>query len=81
MESVCRAPGEYALKFGHAGRLRIDSSIVVPNGAIYAISTDALARGEDWYTGICYGYEMPRERSIDIDTIVELEQARAQHGV
>lgn len=61
---------------GHAWRMRPRSDFVVPNGAIYAITGDALSRGEDWYSGVTYAYKMPRERSLDIDTPLDLEVAR-----
>jgi CMP-N,N'-diacetyllegionaminic acid synthase len=51
--------------------------IVVPNGAIFAITTEALAEGLDWWTcTTCYGFEMPAARSVDIDTAADLELAR-----
>lgn len=76
-----RQPDVYTL--GHASRLRpvadhLDGRrMVVPNGAVYAITTDAWDRGLDWWTvPAVYAYEMPAERSVDIDTIVDLERAR-----
>lgn len=51
--------------------------IVVPNGAIFGLSTEALAEGLDWWTcTTCYGFEMPAARSVDIDTLADLELAR-----
>lgn len=49
---------------------------VVPNGAIYILRTEALMRGESWYSGLAYAYRMPKDRSLDIDTPLDLELAR-----
>jgi CMP-N-acetylneuraminic acid synthetase len=49
---------------------------VVENGAIYWITSEALKRGEDWYSGVFYGYKMPKERSLDIDHEQDLLIAR-----
>jgi CMP-N-acetylneuraminic acid synthetase len=70
---------------GHAGRMRPmplnemadGRRVVVPNGAVFAIRRDVLAAGMDWWTAsVVTAYEMPPERSVDIDTIVDLEEAR-----
>lgn len=74
--SVTRGPGDLAFQVGHAKRLRSVPEIMVPNGAIYGITEDALVRGENWYSGVLYGYEMPKERSLDIDNGQDLEFAR-----
>lgn len=74
--SVTEAPNDLVFQLGHANRMRPRDDIVVPNGAIYAITTDALYRGEDWYSGISYAYRMPKDRSLDIDTEFDLEMAR-----
>lgn len=75
--SVTSAPDDHVFEVGHAGRMRKSTNVVVPNGAIYIISTEALLQGHNWYDGVTYAYEMPRERSIDIDTSVDLAMARA----
>jgi len=67
--------GKLTFGFGHAGRLR-PKPCLMENGAIFAITMDALRAGEDWYSGICHGYEMPPDRAIDIDTLADLERAR-----
>ena len=74
--SVIDLPQDNVFEVGHAWRMRPRPSLVVPNGAIYAITGDALSRGEDWYSGVTYAYKMPRERSLDIDTPLDLEVAR-----
>ncbi len=74
---------ESAYELGHADRLRPVAAInsrhafVVPNGAIFAIKTDALDRGETWWTSLTYAYRMPQERSIDIDTAEDFNVAAA----
>ena len=67
--------GKMTFEFGHAGRLR-PKPCLMENGAIFAITTEALRAGKDWYSGICHGHEMPLERSIDIDTLADLDAAR-----
>lgn len=52
-------------------------TIYTPNGAIYLIGAKFLLAGGDWYSGASYGYVMPKERSIDIDTKADLDAARA----
>ena len=39
-----------------------------PNGALYVARPDAILTDEDWYTGRCFGFVMPEERSLDVDT-------------
>lgn len=46
------------------------------NGAIYAARADVLLREETWYTDRTYGYLMPPERSLDVDTPWDLRLAR-----
>lgn len=47
------------------------------NGAIYAAKFDVLARTRGWYTERTAAYVMPAERSVDIDTAIDLLLARA----
>jgi CMP-N-acetylneuraminic acid synthetase len=75
--SVCEAPNDLAYEVGFANRLRNVPNIVVPNGAIYAITGDALSKGESWFTvPVTYGFVMPKTRSLDIDNGQDLEIAR-----
>ncbi len=72
---------ESAYELGHADRLRPISalssrSFVIPNGAIYAITADAIDRGETWWTALTYCYVMPKTRSLDIDTVEDLAMAK-----
>lgn len=75
--SVTDGPEDYVFEVGHAGRIRRGENIVVPNGAIYILDVEALNQGHDWYSGITYAYKMPRDRSLDIDTPMDLAMARA----
>jgi len=74
--STTDAPSDLAFQVRWANRLESLPNIVVPNGALYWLTTKALDRGETWYSGRVYGYPMPKDRSIDIDTEADLEIAR-----
>lgn len=74
--SVTSAPDDLAFEVGHANRMRPSRTIVVPNGALYLITTEHLYRGGSWYDGITHAYFMPKERSLDIDTRMDLDVAR-----
>ncbi len=76
-------------KVGHAGRLRdiVETmknpgwndalNLYTPNGAIYLARTAHLLSGGDWYGSHAYGYVMPPERSVDIDTHTDMDAARS----
>lgn len=55
---------------------RQDHQTFAPNGAIYIAKAENLLAGETWWTN-AVGYEMPQERSIDIDTMTDLRMAEA----
>lgn len=74
--STVEAQKDLAFQVRWANRLEALPSIVVPNGAIYILTTEALNRGETWYSGRVYAYPMPKDRSLDIDTEQDLELAR-----
>ncbi len=74
--SVTKAPDNFACEIGFAKRLRDIPNIVVPNGAIYILTRDALERGENWYSGVTYAYEMDKDVSLDIDTQLDLDLAQ-----
>lgn len=74
--SVTEAADDVAFVVRHAQRLERLPPIVVPNGAVYVLSTEALRAGRDWYGPYAYAYRMPKERSIDVDTEVDLRLAR-----
>src|SRR5882672_2741819 len=73
--STKEGPKDLAYQMGWANRLRSVPDIVMPNGSLFLLTTDAFRRGEDWFTGNTYGYPMPKERSLDIDTPWDLELA------
>lgn len=74
--SVTDATDDVAFVVRHARRLERLPPIVVPNGAVYVLSTEALRAGRDWYGPYAYAYRMPKERSVDVDTAVDLHLAR-----
>jgi len=53
---------------------------LVLNGAVYVAETRALKETGDFLAEGVVGYEMPKERSLDIDTRLELKIARALFG-
>lgn len=52
-------------------------TLYYPNGAVFAARTAAFRRGESFYTDRTVGYEMPPERSIDVDEPFDLHLVRA----
>lgn len=74
--SVTEAANDLAFKWRHAKRLEACRDIVVCNGALYLITREHLELHGDWYNGITDGYKMPKERSLDIDTELDLAFAR-----
>lgn len=46
-----------------------------PNGSIYGMWTHKLSKSKSFYKGKIVGYQMPRERSIDIDTNFDFDFA------
>ena len=74
--SVTEGHDDIAFQVRHANRLEKVPHVVVPNGAIYCIKTAVLRAGGHWYGDFCYAYCMPCERSIDINTELDLEMAR-----
>lgn len=49
-----------------------------PNGAIHVLDVEAFKRERSYLAEPLVGYVMPRERSIDIDTLEDLRIAEAQ---
>lgn len=75
--SVTEAPDDLVFEVGHARRLRKAPDVMVPNGAIFIISNESLSSGLTWFTTpFLYGYVMSKDRSIDIDTQLDLELTR-----
>ena len=78
MISVVAHPDPASLySMGHGGRIRpyVVGKIFIPNGAIFLVKADLLRSGHGFDVGACYAYEMPAERSIDIDVVGDLERA------
>lgn len=65
-----------AFQVRHAKRLERIPDIVIPNGAIYLMRIASLREGKNWFSGETYAYQMPKDRSVDIDTPADLEIAR-----
>jgi CMP-N,N'-diacetyllegionaminic acid synthase len=74
--SMTEVQEDMVFELGHANRARPAAKLVVPNGAVYILTAEELARRGNWYTGLMYAYMMPKERSIDVDTNFDLEMAR-----
>jgi N-acylneuraminate cytidylyltransferase/CMP-N,N'-diacetyllegionaminic acid synthase len=51
------------------------AGIYALNGAIYLVKSSLLREHKSFYAGRTYAYVMPAERSIDIDTAWDLQQA------
>ena len=52
-------------------------TLYYPNGAVFAAGTEAFRRAGGFYTDCTVGYEMPPERSIDVDEPFDLHLVRA----
>ncbi|MBF0252067.1 MAG: acylneuraminate cytidylyltransferase family protein [Alphaproteobacteria bacterium] len=48
----------------------------LPNGAVFVARTDALRNAKSFYMDKTVAYVMPAERSVDIDTALDLQFAR-----
>lgn len=57
-----------------------DPNKLIPNGAVYILTVDAIKRGFDWWGVVTQWYRMPPERSIDIDTQADLDRAREMYA-
>ena len=81
-------PAEWLMKVGADGRLRplLDgklperrqdaTEIFVPNGAVFVARTTELKASRTFYGPKTVAHVMPAERSVDIDTPLDLELAR-----
>lgn len=74
--SVTDTPPDFVFELGHAGRIRPVTKGLVANGAIFIITASHLKAAGTWFNGVTYGYYMPKNRSLDIDTKLDLEIAR-----
>jgi N-acylneuraminate cytidylyltransferase len=54
--------------------------MVIDNGSTYAVSVSAFLETKSFYGTRLKGYVMPRERSIDIDVVADLELAEFYAG-
>ncbi len=61
---------------GRSPRRQDAGEIYQPNGAIYVSSTSRILGGGSWYEDPVKAYVMPEDRSIDIDSLWDLEVAR-----
>jgi CMP-N-acetylneuraminic acid synthetase len=52
-------------------------TVLHPNGALFAASVSAFEDADGFYTESTTAYEMPRDRSVDIDEPFDLEVVRA----
>ncbi len=59
-----------------AERRQDGAAAFVPNGAVYVLAADLVRSGESWYGPSTLAYEMPAERSLDIDEPWDLHVAR-----
>src|SRR5689334_8446134 len=74
--SVTDGGSDVAYHVRHARRLERIPHVVIPNGAVYVLRVSSMLAGYDWFSGETYAYEMPKDRSIDIDTAQDFEIAR-----
>ena len=63
-------------KIDSTNRQRFQTTYI-PNGALYMININYFKKVKSFYTDLTYGYIMPPERSIDIDTELEFFIAKA----
>jgi len=49
------------------------NQLYVPNGAIYVFNTEKLRKNRQYYMDKTYPYLMPKERSADIDELLDFE--------
>jgi CMP-N-acetylneuraminic acid synthetase len=59
-----------------AERRQDGATAFVPNGAVYVLAAELVRSGESWYGPSTLAYEMPAERSLDIDDPWDLHVAR-----
>ncbi len=51
------------------------AKVFYPNGAIYVFNYDYYRSVDDCYSGKVYAYQMPKERSVDIDDLFDFKLA------
>lgn len=90
--SVCKAPGSVlfmnTLPYNNSMKDFLDKEVInkrrqdLPeqyflNGAVYIIKTQIVRENTNFYTNKSYAYLMPRDRSIDVDDIVDFNFCEA----
>lgn len=65
----------YSHEFNSLKNRQEHESTYVPNGAIFVFKTEILRLTRHYYTDKTYPYIMPRERSIDIDDLLDFKLA------
>lgn len=81
---VTAAPADKAeLLLFHLARDRIarvseTGPVLTLNGAVYVVRTDALRAGRGFINPDTLAHTMPPERSLDVDTVEDLAQARVR---
>jgi len=68
---------EHELWDGDPPRSQDTDELYHPNGAIFAVRVEEFLSDGQLYSAPALGYEMPAERSLDIDEPYDLEVARA----
>ena len=51
-----------------------EEMLYIPNGAVYILSSNIIY-SDSWYSNNTFAHIMPKERSIDIDDILDFEFA------
>ena len=67
--------GDYLPEFTATRNRQESAQSYVPNGAIYIFRTEVLRSTRQYYTEKTYPYIMPRNRSADIDNLLDFEWA------
>ncbi len=67
--------GDYLPEFNATKNRQDFEKTYVPNGAIYVFRAEVLRNTRKYYTDKTYPYIMPRDRSADIDNILDFEWA------
>lgn len=81
-------PPEWMLSLDEAGRLQHYleqptelqnrqqyQSAYLPNGALFVLRRELIERQKSYYSDTTYGFPMPPERSVDIDSLADFEYA------
>lgn len=74
LEDDCSMKTFFKEEYRHKNRQELPTYYRI-NGAIYLAMTETLIRDRDWYSSEVYAYKMPRERSVDIDSVLDFKIA------